>query len=191
MWHTVRISTANRNRSPTRRLPDRWRDGPGRSRASSRLPRLAAELADREQRTEFASSPDVARTVHALLADGRASEAVRLRRALFARCTTASRIKQRTVCQAVFNCNRRVCTLCAGLKPAIGFPYRTRLKTADGVLSVCARVCVCVHMCVCACVRARACMSVCLSVCLPASRRKYRPISEAHHTIYAFTCLHA
>ena len=39
--HTVRISTARRRKGsqPTRRLPDRWHAGPGRSRASSRLPR--------------------------------------------------------------------------------------------------------------------------------------------------------
>lgn len=51
-------SDLDRNRQlngsqPTRRLPDRWHAGPGRSRASSRLPRLAAELVDR-MRTEFA-----------------------------------------------------------------------------------------------------------------------------------------
>lgn len=46
-------SDLDRRSQPTRRLPDRWHAGPGRSRASSRLPRLAAELADRT-RTEFA-----------------------------------------------------------------------------------------------------------------------------------------
>jgi hypothetical protein len=50
--HTVRISTARRRKGsqPTRRLPDRWHAGPGRSRASSRLHRAR----DRVRRSNVA-----------------------------------------------------------------------------------------------------------------------------------------
>jgi len=102
--HTVRISTARQQQheaaasQPTGRLPDRWRAGPGRSRASSRLPRSAGRArrsnANRIRRrpTSYERSQAVKQTF------------VRLRRAavVFVRCTVASHIKQRTVRQALF-----------------------------------------------------------------------------------------
>jgi hypothetical protein len=155
---------------PTRRLPDRWSDVPGRSRASSRLPRLAAELAQRERRNEFArlrsTSHEQAEHIRQTSAP---PGAVRLRRAaLLARCTTASRIERRTACQAIVIRNIRVCTLWAGLKRPIGLPYQAPLKTPDLHPSLCALFCLCVrrYVCVCLSVCVSVCVSVCLSVCV-------------------------
>jgi hypothetical protein len=155
-----RQTTLNKGSQPTRRLPDRWHAGPGRSRASSRLPRSAAEFADRK-RTEVAHRSTSSKQT------GRQTETqtptrpdARLRRAVFVRCTAASRIKQCTVRQAIFIPNHRVCTLCTGFRRPILPPYRITSSATRQPLCVRVRV----RVPVCASARVRVRLSVCLRV---------------------------
>ena len=160
--HTVRISTARQLKSTDETLAGplaRWpRSQPGVLEIASCL---AAELADRK-RFEVAHRSTSSKQA------GRQTETqtptrpdARLRRAVFVRCTAASRIKQRTVRQAMFIPNHRVCTLCAGFQPPILPPYRITSSATRQPLCVPVRV----RVPVCARLRVRVRLSVCTSVC--------------------------
>jgi hypothetical protein len=169
--HTVRISTARqRNGSqPTRRLPDRWHAGPGRSRASSRLPRVFRDRARRSKANRVRRRP----TSYQQASGGR-------KRADANASRPSSPCRVRTLhCRFTYKAAHRVA---GSIHPemmrlhAMSWPstaHRTSLLAAAAEQHTSA-LSLLLHFCLRVCARLRVsffvfryvCLSVCVSVCM-------------------------